>query len=90
MDLYLKRKLTEEQKRRKKEYKTIFKNEKQVSVKRYSVLCENEADEFYRNNADPIMLHKDGMWEYMNKVDNDKSNISEYLSNLANIEKNIN
>ena len=86
----MKRKLTEEQKRRKKEYKTIFRNGKQVRVKRLSVLREIEADEFYMNNADPIMLHQDGMWEYMNKVDKDEFNSSEYLSNLANLERYIN
>lgn len=84
----MKRKLTEEQKRRKKEYKTIFRNGKQVRVKRHSVLREIEADEFYRINADPITLHQDGMWEYMNSVDNDEFNSPEYLSNLAKL-KNI-
>lgn len=86
----MKRKLTAEQKVRKKEYKTIFRNGKQVRVKRFSVINEIEAEEFYRNNADSITLHQDGMWEYMNKVDNDDFDTSEYLSNLDNLEKYLN
>jgi len=82
----LKRKLTEEQKRRTKEYKTIFRNGKQVRVKRHSVLREIEADEFYRINADPITLHQDRMWEYMNKAGNDEFNSPEYLTYLAKLE----
>lgn len=71
-----KRKLTPSQKaakkKRQKEYITIFVNGKQKRVKRPSTIEGMDADEFIRRNADPIWLHQNEMWEYMDEPeDND-------------------
>jgi hypothetical protein len=64
-----KRKLTAaekaEKKKRKKEYMTIFINGKQKRVKRPPTIDGMDVDEFIRRNADPIWLHQNEMWEYM-------------------------
>ena len=65
-----KRKLTAaekaEKKRRQREYMTIFINGKQKRVKRPPTINGMDVDEFIRRNADPIWLHQNEMWEYMN------------------------
>ena len=62
-----KRKLTAsekaEEKRRQKEYMTIFINGKQKRVTRPSTIDGMDIDEFIRKNADPIWLHQNEMWE---------------------------
>ena len=67
-----KRKLTPAEKagkrRRRKEYMTIFINGKQKRVKRPPTVDGIPVDEFIRNNADPIWLHQNEMWEYMGDV----------------------
>ena len=40
-------------------------NGKQVRVKRPETRDGFDSDEFIRNNADPIWLHQNEMWEYM-------------------------
>jgi uncharacterized protein YnzC (UPF0291/DUF896 family) len=69
-----KRKLTPaekaEKKRRREQYKTIFINGKQKRVKRLPTIDGMDVDEFIRRNADPIWLHQNEMWEYMeNKIE---------------------
>ncbi len=54
-------------KKRQKEYITIFVNGKQKRVKRPSTIEGMDADEFIRRNADPIWLHQNEMWEYMDE-----------------------
>ncbi|MGD0885428.1 MAG: hypothetical protein ABSA46_11265 [Thermodesulfovibrionales bacterium] len=65
-----KRKLTAaekaEKRQRRKEYMTIFINGKQKRVKRPPTIDGMDVDEFIRRNADPIWLHQNKMWEYMN------------------------
>ena len=65
-----KRKLTPaekaEKKRRRKQYMTIFINGKQKRVKRPPTVDGMDVDEFIRRNADPIWLHQNEMWEYIN------------------------
>jgi uncharacterized protein YnzC (UPF0291/DUF896 family) len=65
-----KRKLTAaekaEKKQRQKEYMTIFVKGKQKRVKRPQTIDGMDVDEFIRRNADPIWLHQNEMWEYMN------------------------
>ena len=65
-----KRKLTAaekaEKKQRQKEYMTIFVKGKQKRVKRPQTIYGMDVDEFIRRNADPIWLHQNEMWEYMN------------------------
>lgn len=64
-----KRKLTAaekaEKKQRRKEYMTIFINGKQKQVKRPPTIDGIGVDEFILRNADPIWLHQNEMWEYM-------------------------
>lgn len=67
-----KKKLTPTQKALKKErqkkYMTVFMNGKQVRVKRLEKIDGIDVDEFIRRNADPIWLHQNEMWEYMNQT----------------------
>lgn len=64
-----KRKLTPrekaEKKRKRLEYMTIFINGKQKRVKRPPTIEGIDAEEFIKNNADPIWLHQNEMWEYL-------------------------
>ena len=69
-----KKKLTPEQKAAKKkrrdEYMTVFMNGKQKRIKRpYPLVDGIPADEFIRKNADPIFLHQNEMWEYIDQSD---------------------
>jgi len=64
-----KRKLTAAEKaakrQRQKDYMTIFLNGKMKRVKRPPTVDGMDADEYIRRNADPIWLHQNEMWEYM-------------------------
>lgn len=64
-----KRKLTpsekEAKKERQKKYKWIFINGKQVRVKREPTIDGIAEDDWIRQNADPIWLHQNEMWEYI-------------------------
>ena len=64
-----KRKLTAAEKRakreRQKKYQWIFINGKQVRVKRPETIEGLPVDEFIARNADPIWLHQNGMWEFI-------------------------
>ncbi|MES9879776.1 MAG: hypothetical protein ABW185_02720 [Sedimenticola sp.] len=66
-----KKKLTAAQKAAKKErqkkYMTVFMNGKQVRVKRPETIDGMDVDEFILRNADPIWLHQNELWEYMNQ-----------------------
>ena len=68
-----KRKLTAEQRRAKKkrreETQIVFMNGKQVRVKRPLTIDGMSVDEFIMANADPIWLHQNGMWEYIQTED---------------------
>ena len=80
-----KRKLTPaekaEKKRRRKQYMTIFINGKQKRDKRPPTIDGMDVDEFIRRNADPIWLHQNEMWEYMENEteDGEETNIDEDL-----------
>ncbi len=75
----LKRKLTAAQKRakklakaeRQKKYMWVFMNGKQVRVKRPETIEGMDEDEFIRRNADPIWLHQNEMWEYIDPIAED-------------------
>ncbi len=75
----IKKKLTTAQKRarkkakaeRQKKYMWVFMNGKQVRVKRPPTIDGVEVDEYIQNNADPIWLHQNEMWEYI-KTDEDE------------------
>ena len=68
-----KRKLTAAEKRarreRKKNFMTIFVNGKQKRVRRPQLIEGLPVDEFIAQNADPIWLHQNGMWELMTSDD---------------------
>jgi len=59
-------------KKRQKEYMTIFVNGKQKRVKRPVTIDGMDVDEFIIRNADPIWLHQNGMWEYMDLTEDDE------------------
>ena len=62
-----KRKLTAAEKaarkKRREEFMTIFVNGKQKRVRRPPTVDGVPVDEFIRQNADPIWLHQNEMWE---------------------------
>lgn len=70
-----KKKLTRAQKAAKKERQkktmTVFVNGKQVRVKRPELIGGMDMDEYIRKNADPIWLHQNEMWEYMESDDSE-------------------
>ncbi|MCK5556548.1 MAG: hypothetical protein KAI76_09940 [Alphaproteobacteria bacterium] len=76
----IKKKLTAAQKRaqkaakaeRQKKYQWVFMNGKQVRVKRHPTIDGMDVDEFIRRNADPIWLHQNEMWEYIESNENDE------------------
>ena len=70
-----KRKLTPaeraEKKRRRREYMTIFVKGNQKRVKRPPTIDGMDVDTFIRRNTDPIWLHQNEMWEYMEQNDDE-------------------
>ena len=68
-----KRKLTArekaEKKQRKQEFMTIFVNGKMKRVRRPQQIDGMDADEFVLRNADPVWLHQNELWEYINDED---------------------
>jgi hypothetical protein len=64
-----KRKLTAAEKaakkRRRREFMTIFVHGKQKRVRRPPMIEGVPVEDFIRQNADPIWLHQNEMWEYM-------------------------
>ncbi len=78
-----KKKLTTAQKRarkkakaeRRKKYQWVFMNGKQVKIKRPPTIEGMDADEFIRQNADPIWLHQNGMWDEMEIEEEDEEPI---------------
>ena len=66
-----KRKLTyvqkAEKKRIQKEFMTVFINGKQKRVKRPQTIDGMDVDDFILKNADPIWLHQNEMWEYIDQ-----------------------
>ncbi len=41
----------------------VFMNGKQVKIKRPPTIDGMEVDEFIQQNADPMWLHQNGMWD---------------------------
>ena len=58
-------------KKRQQEYMTVFMNGKQKKVKRPPTINGMDIDDFIMNNADPIFLHQNEMWEYMDQPKED-------------------
>ena len=71
-----KKKLTTEQKaakkKRQQEYMTVFMNGKQKRIKRPPTIEGVDADEFILRNADPIWLHQNELWEYIDQIDEEE------------------
>ena len=82
-----KRKLTPaekaEKKRRRREYMTIFVGGKQKRVKRPPTIDGMDVEEFIRRNADPIWLHQNEMWEYMDQTEEEEQNSQRRLATDA-------
>ena len=80
----IKKKLTAAQKRVRKaakvkrqiQYEWVFMNGKQVRVKRCPTIDGMNIDEFIQRNADPIWLHQNEMWEYI-ETDEDQLDFEE-------------
>ena len=76
-----KKKLTSAQKRaqkkakaeRQKKYMWVFMNGKQVKVKRPQLIDGMNIDEYIQRNADPIWLHQNEMWEYLDTAESNES-----------------
>ena len=68
-----KRKLSAAEKRARKkrraEFMTIFVHGKQKRVRRPLTIDGLDVDEFITRNADPIWLHQNGLWEYLDQTD---------------------
>lgn len=47
----------------------VFVNGKQKRIRRPPTIDGMDVDAFIRQNADPIWLHQNGMWEYLNEGD---------------------
>jgi len=66
----------------------VFMNGKQVRVKRPVTIDGVDLDEFIRNNADPIWLHQNEMWEYMDQAEDpiyfcEESELDSYIYNFC-------
>ena len=74
-----KKKLTREQKaakeERRKKFMTVLMSGEQVRVRRPETIDGMDAHEFMRANADPIWLHQNEMWEYMETCDDESSDV---------------
>ena len=79
-----KNKLTLEQKaakkKRQEEYMTVFMNGKQKRIKRPPKIDGMDVEEFIRRNADPIWLHQNEMWEYINQNKDEDDAVDQMLS----------
>ena len=61
-----------EKKRRQREYMTIFVNGKQKRVKREPTVDGIPVDDFIRNNADPIWLLQNEMYEELHQWEQER------------------
>ncbi len=57
---------------RQRKYMWVFMNGKQVRVKRPLTIEGMDADEYIQKNADPIWLHQNEMWEYIQTDDDEE------------------
>lgn len=60
----------QQKKERQKKYQWVFMNGKQKRVKRSAKIDGMDVDELIRQNADPIWLHQNEMWEYIEMEEN--------------------
>ena len=57
---------------RQRKYMWVFMNGKQVRIDRPPTIDGMDPDDFIRQNADPVWLHQNEMWEYIDLDDNDQ------------------
>ena len=62
-----------EKERRRREYMTVFVNGKQKRVKRPPTIDGVPVDEFIRNNADPVWLLQEGMYEELYRWEQERN-----------------
>ena len=74
---------------RQKKYQWVFMNGKQVRIKRPPTIDGMGVDEFIRNNADPIWLHQNVMWEYIETEGVDNGDLEEKPGNSEETEDDI-
>lgn len=65
-----------EKKKRNREFMTIFMNGRQKRIRREPTIDGICVEEFIRQNADPIWLHQNGMWELMEQEPDQNQGIS--------------
>jgi hypothetical protein len=89
-ETHLRSKKSEEESKGRKTEKImwVFINGKQVRIKRPETIDGVDPDEFMRNNADPIWLHQNEMWEYMYQEENRRdivgvSGLDSYINNYC-------
>ncbi len=63
-----------EKMRRRQEFMTIFVGGKQKRIRRPPLIDGMDPDEFIRRNADPVWLHQNEMWEYLDHADEEPVN----------------
>jgi len=56
---------------RQRKYIWVFVNGKQARVKRLPMIEGMDPNEYIRRNADPIWLHQNEMWEYIEADENE-------------------
>ncbi len=75
---------------RQKKYQWVFMNGKQVRIKRPPTIDGMDVDEFIRRNADPIWLHQNEMWEYIETEGNtEHGDLDENLNHCEETEDKI-
>jgi len=68
-------------KKRREEFMTIFIHGKQKTIRRPPTVDGMPVDEFIRQNADPVWLHQNELWEYMEP--DRESHMSDITLNLV-------
>ncbi len=63
-----------------KKYEWVFIDGKQVRIKRTPLIDGMGVDEFIQQNTNPIFLHQNEMWEYI-QTDEDKEKSQNFLEN---------
>ncbi|MHC4191931.1 MAG: hypothetical protein ACYSUB_20020 [Planctomycetota bacterium] len=67
-------------KKRREEYMTVFMNGKQKRIKRPPIIDGMDAEEFIQRNANPIWLHQNEMWEYIEQNEDEDDAVDKMLS----------
>jgi uncharacterized protein YnzC (UPF0291/DUF896 family) len=72
-----------EKKRRREEYMTIFIRGKQKRIRRPPAIDGMDVAEFILRNADPVWLHQNEMWEYLEmKLPDESCKVESVTANI--------